>query len=164
MTAEQNHASDNGGDGRKPVTAAAIAEQTGGTLSGDATVVITGVAPLDRATANELSILSSPRYTEWFEKTAAGVVLISPELAATTGSPRARIVVDKPVDAMVALLKHFHRPDPRVEHTACTEPRLAYWYGLQPARIRAIAPQRSRQNQRCTCSTRSDRQRSRRRS
>ena len=114
MIAEVDHSSNNSGDGRKPVTAAAIAEQIGGTLSGDSTVVITGVAPLDRATGNELSILSSPRYTEWFEKTAAGVVLISPELAASSGSPRARIVVDKPVDAMVALLKHFHRPDPRV--------------------------------------------------
>ena len=114
MIAEQNHALDNGGDGRKPVTAAAIAEQVGGALSGDATVIITGVAPLDRANVNELSILSSPRYSEWFEKTQAGVVLISRELANAPGSPGARIVVDKPVDAMVALLKHFHRPDPRV--------------------------------------------------
>ncbi len=114
MIAEPNHGSRNGGDGREPVTAAAIAEQTGGVLSGDATVVVTGVAPLDRAGANDLSILSSPRYAEWFEKTTAGVVLVSRELAALPGSPRARIVVDKPVDAMVALLKHFHRPDPRV--------------------------------------------------
>ncbi|MEP6832240.1 MAG: UDP-3-O-(3-hydroxymyristoyl)glucosamine N-acyltransferase [Gemmatimonas sp.] len=114
MTAVENFGSVNGGDGRKPVTAAAIAEQIGGTLSGDATVVVTGVAPLDRATEHEVSILSSPRYTEWFEKTSAGVVLVSRELALSPGAPRARIVVDKPVDAMVALLKHFHRPDPRV--------------------------------------------------
>ena len=114
MIPERNNALHNGGDGRKPVTAAAIAEQIDGTLSGDATVVVTGVAPLDRARANELSILSSPRYAEWFEKTSAGVVLISRELAQSPGTPRARIVVDKPVDAMVALLEHFHRPDPRV--------------------------------------------------
>ena len=114
MTSKQNIASNNGGDGREPVTAAAIAEQTGGVLTGDATVIVTGVAPLDRANAHELSILSSPRYVEWFEKTSAGVVLVSRELAQATGSPRARIVVDKPVDAMVELLKYFHRPDPRV--------------------------------------------------
>ena len=122
MISEQNNAVDTGGDGRKPVTAAAIAEQIGGTLTGDAAVIVTGIAPLDRAGANELSILSSPRYSEWFEKTAAGVVLIARELANSPGAPRARIVVDKPVDAMVALLQHFHRPDPRVpgvHPTAC---------------------------------------------
>ena len=85
MIAEPNHGSRNGGDGREPVTAAAIAEQTGGVLSGDVTVVVTGVAPLDRAGANDLSILSSPRYAEWFEKTTAGVVLVSRELAALPG-------------------------------------------------------------------------------
>ena len=120
MILEQHHAEGNGGDGRKPVTAAAIAKQIGGTLTGDAAVIVTGIAPLDRAGANELSILSSPRYAEWFAKTTAGVVLIARELANSPGSPRARIVVEKPVDAMVALLQHFHRPDPRVSGVHAT--------------------------------------------
>lgn len=114
MIAEPQVSGNNGGDGRKPVTAAAIAEQVRGELVGDANVAVIGVAPLDRAGPNELSILSNTRYAEWFEKTSAGVVLVARELAETPGTPLARIIVDKPVDAMVALLAHFHRPDPRV--------------------------------------------------
>ncbi|MGV3709828.1 MAG: UDP-3-O-(3-hydroxymyristoyl)glucosamine N-acyltransferase [Gemmatimonas sp.] len=106
--------SNNGGDRQQPVTAAAIAEQTGGVLSGDPTVVVTGVAPLDRAQAHELSLFSTQRYAEWFANTAAGVVLVGRDVADAPGSPQARIVVDKPVDAMVGLLRHFHKPDPRV--------------------------------------------------
>lgn len=114
MIAELQGGASNGGDGQKPVTAAAIAAQIGGELIGDPSVVVTGVAPLDRANAYELSILSNARYAEWFEKTSAGVVLIARELADSPGTPLTRIIVDKPVDAMVKLLAHFHRPDPRV--------------------------------------------------
>ena len=114
MIAELQASSNNGGDGQQPVTAAAIAEQIGGELIGDATVVITGVAPLDRAAGHELSIFSNTRYSEWFANTSAGVVLVSRALADVSGTPMTRIIVDKPVDAMVALLARFHRPDPRV--------------------------------------------------
>jgi UDP-3-O-[3-hydroxymyristoyl] glucosamine N-acyltransferase len=110
-----------GGDGREPVTAAAIAVQVGGELEGDGTVIVQGVAPLDRAGPHELSIFSSPRYASWFLGTKAGVVLISKELQAAAGSPKARIVVGKPVDAMVGLLARFHRADvctPGVHPTA----------------------------------------------
>lgn len=114
MIAEPQSSSNNGGDGQKPVTAAAIAEQVGGVLIGDPSVVITGVAPLDRANAHELSVFSNTRYAPWFEKTGAGVVLISRELANSIGAAKTRIIVEKPVEAMVALLARFHRPDPRV--------------------------------------------------
>ncbi len=103
-----------GGDGREPVTAAAIAAQIGGELVGDGDVQVVGVAPLDRAGESDLSMLSSARYADWFASTRAGVVLVARELRESAGTPRARIIVDQPVDAMVALLSRFHRPDPRV--------------------------------------------------
>ncbi|MBC8085754.1 MAG: UDP-3-O-(3-hydroxymyristoyl)glucosamine N-acyltransferase [Phycisphaerae bacterium] len=106
--------SENGGDGRKPVTAASISAQIGGELYGDEDLVISGVAPLDRAGAGDVSIFSSARYADWYAATTAGLVLVSRDLASVAGSPRARIVVDKPVDAMVSILSHFHRADPRV--------------------------------------------------
>ncbi len=102
-----------GGDGRGPTTAAAVAAQVGGRLLGDPTIVVEGVAPLDRAESHELSFLASARYAEWFHGTRAGVVLVSPELADTPGAPGARIIVDKPVDSMVALLARFHRTESR---------------------------------------------------
>lgn len=104
----------NGGDGRKPVTAASIAALIGGELTGDGSVMVTGVAPLDRAGPSEVSIFSSARYTDWYAETAAGLVLVSRDLAGVAGKPLARIVVDKPVDAMVSILSNFHRADPRV--------------------------------------------------
>jgi UDP-3-O-[3-hydroxymyristoyl] glucosamine N-acyltransferase len=102
-----------GGDGRKPITAAAVAAQTGGELIGDPELVIRGVAPLDRASPDDLSFFANARYAPWFEQTRAGVVLVSPALADAPGTPLARIVVAKPVDAMLGMLAHFHRAEPR---------------------------------------------------
>ena len=113
MTHELAPAGADGGDGRRPITAADVAAQVGGHLIGDGTIVVHGVAPLDRAQPHELSFLAHARYASWFEGTRAGIVLISPALAELPGSPAARIVVDKPTDAMVSLLARFHRGEAR---------------------------------------------------
>ena len=86
-----------GGDGREPVTAAAIAEQVGGVLEGDATVAVSRVAPLDRATTADLSVFSSARYASWYATTNAGVVLVANELREYDTAAITRIVVNKPV-------------------------------------------------------------------
>lgn len=114
MSDSAAHSLNNGGDGREPVTAASIAAQIGGELVGDGSVAIGGVAPLDRAQPHHVSLFSGARYAEWFAKTQAGAVIISRDLASAEGSPLARIIVDKPVDAMVSILARFHRRDPRV--------------------------------------------------
>jgi UDP-3-O-[3-hydroxymyristoyl] glucosamine N-acyltransferase len=122
-----------GGDGREPVTAAAIAEQVGGVLIGDGTVAVRAVAPLDRAGAHDLSIFSSSRYAAWYAGTAAGIVLIARELSEVESSARVRIVVDKPVDAMVGLLSHFYRPDertPGVHPSAIVAPSVVIGEGV----------------------------------
>ncbi len=113
MTREPPPARADGGDGPRPITAAAVAEQTGGRLIGDPDIVVRGVAPLDRAEAHELSFLAHGRYAVWFEQTRAGIVLVSPALADLPGGSGARIVVDKPAEAMVTLLARFHRAEPR---------------------------------------------------
>ncbi len=102
-----------GGDERKLITAAAVAEQVGGRLVGDATIEIRGIAPLDRALPDEISLLAHARYLNWFVDTKAGVVLVSPEFADAAGSPGARIVVDHPMRAMQFLLQFFHRGEAR---------------------------------------------------
>jgi len=102
-----------GGDGHQPITAAAVAVQVGGILTGDGSIEVSGFAPLDRAGPSELSIFSHRRYGQWFATSRAGVVLISPDLADLAGTPTTRIVVAKPVDAMVSLLARFHRQEPR---------------------------------------------------
>ncbi len=113
MTSESLSARRDGGDGHQPITAAAVAAEIGGRLIGDPDVLVRGVAPLDRAEPYELSFLAHARYVPWFERTRAGVVLVSAALADSVGAPGARIVVDRPMDALVSLLPRFHRGEPR---------------------------------------------------
>lgn len=96
------------------LTAAELAEATGGTLVGDATATVRAIAPLDRAGPDELSFLASAKYAALFESTAAGVALVAPELKDTPGAPRARIIVAKPHEAMLALIPRFYRPVVRI--------------------------------------------------
>lgn len=80
---------------------------------GDAAIEIRGIAPLDRALPDEISLLAHARYLNWFVTTKAGVVLVSPDFADAEGSPGARIVVDKPMQAMQQLLRFFHQGERR---------------------------------------------------
>lgn len=114
-----------GGAGPEPLTAGAVATLVGGRLDGDPDRLITGVAPLDRAGPTELSLFSHRRYASWFAGTSAGTVLVAPDLLELPGSPPARIVVDRPMDAMVRLLGRFRPPERRpsgVHPTAVVAP------------------------------------------
>jgi len=94
------------------LTAEAVAHLVGGALRGGGTVRVVRVAALDRAAPNELSFFSNPRYASEFASSRAGVVLISPELAAHEG-PACRIIVDKPQEAMLLVLPALYPPPPR---------------------------------------------------
>jgi UDP-3-O-[3-hydroxymyristoyl] glucosamine N-acyltransferase len=98
-----------GGGSDFVLTAAGIAELVGGQLNGDASARVGGIAPLDRATPSDLSFLGAPKYAAAFAGTRAGVVLIAPELAESPGDVAARIVVAKPMEALLSLLPRFHR-------------------------------------------------------
>lgn len=98
-----------GGEGEFVLTAAAIAEAVGGRLLGDPTVTVGGVAPLDRASPRDLSFLGVAKYASLFTSSRAGIVLVSPELADTPGQTTARVIVERPQEALLALLPKFHR-------------------------------------------------------
>ena len=102
---------DFGGGGSRVLTAEAIAAAVGGTLQGDATAQVTGVAPLDRADVSHLTFLASAKYAPLAAGRELGVLLVTPELA-TQGSARARIVVTNPHEAMLPLLPLLY-PEPR---------------------------------------------------
>lgn len=122
-----------GGDGREPVTALAIAALVGGELLGDGDVAVSGVAALDRAESHQLSLLSHARYAAWYRDTRAGVVLLGPEFRDEPGSPLARIVVAKPMEAMLAVLPRFHRAMSRaagVHPTAVIAPDVVLGAGV----------------------------------
>lgn len=109
MSAGETVSSTNGGEGGVVLTAAAIAEAVGGRLIGDPAVSIAGVAPLDRASASDLSFLGTAKYAAAFTASRAGVVLVSPELAETPGQTPSRVVVERPQEALLSLLPRFHR-------------------------------------------------------
>ena len=100
---------DNGGEGGSVLTAAAIAELTGGTVEGDAAATITSVASLDRARAGQLSFCASPKYAPLLAETEASVVLVTPEVAGTRTKAPARVVVPQPHESMLTLLPRLYR-------------------------------------------------------
>jgi UDP-3-O-[3-hydroxymyristoyl] glucosamine N-acyltransferase len=109
------------GDGASTITAEAIAALVSGELIGDGKVAVSGVAPLDRAGENELSILSSAKYAPMLAATRAGVVLIDPEFRDVAGKPRARIIVNQPLEKLLSLLPRLYpeaSPAPGVAATA----------------------------------------------
>ena len=110
------------GDGASgTITAEAIAALVAGELIGDGGAAVSGVAPLDRANASDLSILSSAKYAPMLAGTRAGIVLVDPEFRDIAGQPRARIIVKQPLEKLISLLPRLYpevRPARGVSATA----------------------------------------------
>ncbi len=96
------------------LTAEEIARLVGGELVGDPSLAISAVAPLYRATAGELSFLASVRYASAAASTAASVLLVAPDMAGMPSPVKARIVVARPHEAVLALLPRLYRQPPRL--------------------------------------------------
>jgi UDP-3-O-[3-hydroxymyristoyl] glucosamine N-acyltransferase len=110
-----------GGEGSRVLTAASIAEMTGGELTGDPDARVTAVAPLNRAASHHVTFLASAKYAPLLAAADAGVLLVSPALADTAGNARARVVVGNPTEAMLSLLPALYPPQsgvPGVHPTA----------------------------------------------
>ena len=114
MTLGGTDARQAGGGGARTLTAAAIASAVSGQLSGDADATVNAIAPLDRAGPEELSFLASSRYASLLAASGAGIVLVAPDLAETPAEGvKARIVVDKPHEALLALIPRLYEAPPR---------------------------------------------------
>jgi len=96
------------GDGASTITAEAIAALVSGELIGDGKVAVSSVAPLDRAEATQLSILSSAKYAGMMATTKAGVVLVDPEFREAPGVTPARIIVKQPLEKLLSLLPKLY--------------------------------------------------------
>jgi UDP-3-O-[3-hydroxymyristoyl] glucosamine N-acyltransferase len=111
------------GDGASTITAEAIADLVSGELVGDGRVSVSGVAPLDRAEATHLSILSNAKYQTLFATTRAGIVLVDPEFRESVGSARARIIVKQPLEKLLALLPRLY-PARQTQHGIAPTARI----------------------------------------
>lgn len=116
------------------LTAAEIAAAVGGVLVGRGDVAVAAVAPLDRATARDLSFLAAASYAALFEHSLAGVVLVSPQLADSPGPCMARVVVKNPHEAMLAMVSRLYRPpvlEAGVHPTAVIAPSARLGQGVR---------------------------------
>ena len=120
MTSPVSPAQSNSGDGASTITAAAIAGLVGGELEGDGQAVVTGVAALDRAESRDLSVLASSKYAPMLSSSRAGVVLIDPEFRAAAGNARARIIVSKPLEKLLAVLPKLYSEEKPVPGIAAS--------------------------------------------
>ncbi|HSB42141.1 MAG TPA: UDP-3-O-(3-hydroxymyristoyl)glucosamine N-acyltransferase [Methylomirabilota bacterium] len=96
-----------------------LADALGASLVGDATRVVTGVAPLEIAGPEDVSFLTDRKYLAQAAASRAGALLVAREVS---GLPGALLQVDHPQQALIALLELFHPqtpPSPGVHPSAC---------------------------------------------
>ena len=78
------------------LTLGSIVEQLGGELHGDASLQIEGLAPLETASAQQLSFLSHPKYQSQLAASKAACVIVDPKMGPLALARGACIVVDQP--------------------------------------------------------------------
>lgn len=94
--------------------ASEIAELVGGEFDGATDPEIQGVAPLDRASANELSFVAHPKYAAYLAQTGAAAVLVTEALIPRGSTELPRIVVSDVYRALSDVLRHLY-PRPAVQ-------------------------------------------------
>lgn len=87
-----------------------VARQIGGTLEGDGSLEISGVAGIGVAGAGEISFIANPRYASAVTDTAAAAVIVSAEW--TDPSPCALVRVKNPDEAFAKATALFYTPPP----------------------------------------------------
>jgi UDP-3-O-[3-hydroxymyristoyl] glucosamine N-acyltransferase len=81
-----------------------LADVVGGRISGDGSVLISGVAGIKEARQGDITFLASPRYEKFLETTEASAVIAPPG----TASPgRALILSDNPYLSFVKAVEYF---------------------------------------------------------
>jgi UDP-3-O-[3-hydroxymyristoyl] glucosamine N-acyltransferase len=111
----------------------------GGSIRGDGSIRVRGLAPVFQAEAHELGLLSDHRYLDDAPSSGAGALLVSTDLDArlAEGAPAARIVLDRPQEALPALLAHFHPPAP---HSPAIHPTAVLGKGVDLGEDVSIGP------------------------
>ncbi|MES2949981.1 MAG: UDP-3-O-(3-hydroxymyristoyl)glucosamine N-acyltransferase [Pseudomonadota bacterium] len=94
---------------------ASIVAALGGELHGDPSLVVTGLAPLEVATPQQLSFLSNPRYQQQLLASQAACVIVAPQMQELALSRGACIVTDQPYVYFAKLTQLWKRGrDPQI--------------------------------------------------
>lgn len=92
------------------IALAAILEASGGRAQSDTGRMFTGVAPLDAATADQVSFCEGRSYRAALSQTSAGLVLVSPDLAAAVPPGSIPLLCPDPALAFSRVASLFHPP------------------------------------------------------
>lgn len=95
---------------RGPFSLASLAELTGATLAdpAHASRQVSNVAPLDKATADDIGFLDNPRYLESFTRTQAGACFVHPKHADKAPTHTALLLTEAPYYAYALTASHFY--------------------------------------------------------
>ena len=118
------------GDGRffarsGPFPLAQLAEASGGDITGDGARLFGGVAPLQTAGPDHISFIDNVRYRDMLAQTAAGAVIVHPDIAARVPAGAAAIVTREPYLAWARIAGLFHPLPPTrpgIHPTALVDP------------------------------------------
>lgn len=103
-----------------------IVQELGGTLYGDANILVSGIAPLDVAGPADISFLSNPKYQSQLSTSRAACVIVSPAASDAARSRGACIVDEQPYLYFARLtqlwrLKSGRTPNAGVHPTAVVD-------------------------------------------
>jgi UDP-3-O-[3-hydroxymyristoyl] glucosamine N-acyltransferase len=107
-----------------PHTLAAVADAAEGQAP-PRRLMLSGVAPLQTATADEVSFLDNRKYLAALAKTQAGAVIVRPDMADSVPETAAPIVTDAPYAAWARVAALFHPvppAEPGLHPTALVDP------------------------------------------
>ena len=112
-----------------------IVAALGGDLRGDASLVLTAIAPLDRAGPSEISFLAQVRLLPQLAATRAGCVVVRPEHEAAAAARGSAIVTPDPYLYFARLTQWWaaqvrRPPEPGVHPSAVVEPGVVLGHGV----------------------------------
>jgi len=93
--------------GGGPLSVGDVAALVDGRVSGDASVQVVGLAPVDEADEGDLAFLAARRYAKHVPRCRATAYLVSSDLDASLPENTTRVVVTDAYPAMRTLLRHF---------------------------------------------------------
>lgn len=93
------------------LTVGEVADLVGGTLRGDDSVEVHGLAPVDQPREGQLAFLASKKYSKHVASCTAPAFLVASDMESVLPPTATCVVVEDPYPAMRTLLRRFHPED-----------------------------------------------------
>ena len=123
-----------------------LAKEIGGSVRGDGSLVVTGIAPLDAAKEGDLTFITNPRYSAQAVSTQASAILCDREIS---GTRKPFLLAPNPYASLAKLIALFHpvkppakgiQPGAWVDPTASVHPLASIFAGAAVSAGAAIGP------------------------